>query len=76
MKFLYSIVLVALAFAGAHADTYAQQACKNLHHVDIDESGTQYTNGNCLLICNVHGHLYNHPVNEGLSCSLGLVGVC
>ena len=75
MKFIYSFVLVAFCWASAQAaDSAAIEKCKALEHVDVD-SGTSYSNSQCLLSCVIHGKTNVHNMNEGLACPLASSGV-
>nr|XP_027206082.1 uncharacterized protein LOC113799616 isoform X2 [Dermatophagoides pteronyssinus] len=64
-------VILLSVFDNVQADTVAQEQCRQLHHVDVDPSGTQFLNNNCRLDCNIHGKIYSHNMNEGRTCMVG-----
>ena len=75
----FSLALFTLAIVGVRSDdALAQAKCRSLHHVDVDSSGTQYSNQKCLLLCSIHGKVWPHNMSEGLPCPalLGSKNVC
>ena len=69
MKFLIVIAVSLCLLGAASADADAEAKCRALHHVDV-ESGTSYSNSQCLLRCIIHGKTTVHNMNEGLACPL------
>jgi hypothetical protein len=66
---LYIILIITISFSIVSSDNpLAVQKCRDLHHVDIEETGTNYLNYKCKLVCNVHNDLFNHIIPDGNTC--------
>jgi hypothetical protein len=66
---LYIILTITISFSVISADSpSAMQKCRDLHHVDIEETGTNYLNYKCKLVCNVHRSLFDHIIPDGRTC--------
>ena len=69
----YYLICLSALFAVTLADPQAISQCRTIHHTDVDDSGTAFSNNNCLLMCSIHGKLWPHNLAEGLLCP-GLTG--
>ena len=49
-------------------DQRAQEACRLIHHQDVEPHDTAYSNAGCLLTCNVHGAVEPHFLNQSQPC--------